>query len=475
MNGSANPQWEPLVSPLPREAHVSRVPIASAFNILLAASVVLVAVTLLSQNAPPDLRVYRDSFRLYRDNSIVLSGARTKDSPQAVVERVSRDVPQTVQRTLPQASPNRTQSRLSAIPPIVTLGESPRALIPSATVEGVAPRYEAGIVDWPSRSLELQASENGSALNTRSGPIDRPGVTIAGPIPLPSNGAAATCRWPACQFSTVTLPLQNNTSFMPLPQQLSDPWTFSFASRLANTYPEVWELLVLPTLASWGQTLDMGSTKFGVGQNAWWLTHQTSNGLQFSTGYPLATPLQWFGVEANGGVAMRTPGGLEIVGSTRGIQVFQYFTTSFGQVFGGITPNGPIAGAVYRTGNLTAIVGTLLSEDQPRVAGGIGLKFGDFNLDYLDTTSDRAVGIRFSRAPLDISFARSSNSAESQLRLAYTPTSGGPTILGLWSSKTGLNVLIVGSYDFDSRPRPPARVQEYAAPAPTTPGGASNH
>lgn len=473
MNGSANPQWEPFVSSLPREAQVSRFPLAPALNVLLAASVVLVAVTLLSQNAPRDLRLYRDSFGLYRDNSIVLTAAKAKVSPRAASEPVSQGVPQALQRTVPQASSlNRTRNRLSAAPPIITLSESPRARVPAAMVDTLGARNDAGVTEWPARSLELQASENRSALlDAPSGVVDRPVMTIAGPMQWPSNGAAP-CRWPACQLPTVTLPLQNNTSFMPLPPQLSDPWVFSFASRLANTYPEVWELLVLPTLGAWGQTLEMGSTRFSVGQNEWRLSTQTSNGLQFSTGYPLATPLQWFGVEANGGVAMRTPGGLEVVGSTRGIQVFQYFTTSFGQVFGGITPNGPIAGAVYRAGNLTAIVGTLLSEGQPRVAGGIGLRLGDFSLDYLDTTSDRAVGIRFSRAPLDISFARSSNSAESQLRLAYTPTSGGPTILGFWSSKTGLNVLIVGSLDFGSRP--PTRVQEYAAPL-STPGAASNH
>ncbi|MGH2374943.1 MAG: hypothetical protein ACRDIC_15950 [bacterium] len=258
---------------------------------------------------------------------------------------------------------------------------------------------------------------------------------------------------------------------MPLPPQLRDPWTFSFASRLANQSPEVWEMLVFPTLGAWGQTLDMGRTRFTASAYEWRLSTQTQSGLQFSTGYPLATPLQWFGVEANGGVAMRTPGGLEVVGSTRGIQLYQYFTTPLGQLFGGITPQGPIAGGVFRTGNVTAIVGTLLSEGQPKVAGAIGLRLGDFSLDYMDTTTDRAIGVRFSRAPLDISFARSSNSTEAQLRLSYTPTSGGPTILGLWSSKTGLNLLIVGSLDFGSRPV--VRVQEYAAPS--TFGAASNH
>ena len=468
MNGSANPQWEPFVSPLPREAaHASRLSFAPALNVLLAASVVLVVVTLLSQNATR-------GFPLYRDNSVVATIVRDpKGTPQAVPQPISEAVLQTFPRTLPQASPmNRTPTRSGFTQaPHIALGASTLAWSLGGVTDTAVTRNDVGITEWPARPFGLQASENGSTLNVPSSSVDRPGMMMAGPTQWLSN-APISCRWPACQFPTIAPPsLENSRSFMPLPPQLSDPWTFSFASRLANQYPEVWEMLVLPTLGTWGQTLDFGSAKFTATAYEWRLSTQTRNGLQFSAGYPMATPLQWFGVEANGGVGMRTPGGLEVVGSTRGIQLYQYFTTPWGQLFGGITPQGPIAGGVFRTGNVTAIVGTLLSEGQPKVAGGIGLRMGDFSLDYLDTTSDRAIGLRFSRAPLDISLARSSNSAETQLRLSYTPTSGGPTILGLWSSKTGLNLLIVGSLDFGARP--PVRVQEYAAPS--TLGAASNH
>ncbi len=461
MNGSVTPQWEPLVSPLPREAHVSRFPTTSAFNVLLAASVVLVAVTILSQNAPRDLRLSRDSFRLYRENSIVLTAAKV--IPQSAPAHVSPPVPRTLPRTSTVNS-TQTPTGVTLTSPIA-LSQSMQPSAPPAMADGLTTQHEAAITEWPVRSLELQAAENASALSVPSGTVDRPVMTIAGPMQWPSNGAAASCRWPACQFPMIAPPVQNNASFIPLPPQLSDPWAFSFASRLANQYSEVWEMLVLPVLGKWGGPLQMGAFTVNPTPSNWQISMQTRIGLNVYAGNQVASPLSWFGYGGIPGVGLQTTRGQDVIFGSSGLQVFQTVKTPLGPLFGGITPYGPLVGGVFTSGSVSAYAATLLSEGQPKVAGGITLQLGSLTLGYSDTTTNRGYGLRFTQGPLDLSFAMMTS--ETQLSFSYTPPSG-PTVLAYWSTKTGLNFLVMGSLNFESRS--PARVQEYAAPAPATPG-----
>lgn len=454
MNGSANVRWEPLASPWGREAHDSRVALTPFVYVFVIASVALAAITLLSQSRT-------QSFQPYWTHNRV---AATVQSGRALPQAAQTNRPPIFQPMRPGA----TLARPTAF------SESGLAWTPRAGAGTVATDH-AVVTQWPAKPSEHPTADASSALYAQSTPfeaiqsvpLDRPWMTLTEAMPWQLFAPPTPCSRPACQFPTIAASSpEGGRSFLPLPPMLRDPWTVSFTSRLANQYPQVWELLVPSLGGLWGQSVEFGAMRFSVSPYEWRLSTEM-RGLHLYTATPLSTPLQWFGIEASGGVGVRTPGGLEVIRASGGVQIFQHLSTPLGQVFGGVTPHGPLVGGVFTSGSLTAWVATLVSDGQVKVAGTIALQQGNVSLAYTDSTTNRVVSGRYARGPLDLAVAM--GSSETLVRLSYTPALG-TSVLALWSNQTGLHLFAVGSFTFGSHS--PVRLQE--SPAPSALGAASN-
>lgn len=201
--------------------------------------------------------------------------------------------------------------------------------------------------------------------------------------------------------------------------------------------------LIVPGLGLSALSLQFGPLTLATSNNEWRLSAATG-GYQIAFASPLWTPLQDFGVESSSGIHARTPWGLEMFHTSAGVQVLQRIATSFGNVFAGYTPQGPVIGSQFGMNGVSWSLTALVSDGQVKTAAGVALQAGNLGIAY-------AV-----------------NPTGNYVTLSYLPR-GGPLLYAAWSRADGLRLALVASYEFG---RPPAvATPAVAAPAVAAPDG----
>ena len=161
-----------------------------------------------------------------------------------------------------------------------------------------------------------------------------------------------------------------------------------------------------------------GPLKLTVSGNEWRLGMEFRGGNQAAVIYPLWTPLQDFGFEPTGGVAIRTPRGLEVGGTTYGLHAFQSVVTRSARLFAGVTSHGPVVGAQFPNGDVTGSLSFLVSGGQLRAAATVALPHRGLRLSYTQSPN-----------------------GDSLVWLSYTPLGGPPATRpsvtnGTWTRPT---------------------------------------
>jgi len=109
----------------------------------------------------------------------------------------------------------------------------------------------------------------------------------------------------------------------------------------------------------------------------------------------LQTPLQDFDIDPSWGIQVTTPGGLQIIDTSLGVQILQYIDLSFGQLFAGITPQGPMSGLQFQGDTVSGNISALMSSGQIQAVGDVTVQAGDFNFTAALTISDLQLGVAY--------------------------------------------------------------------------------
>ncbi len=154
----------------------------------------------------------------------------------------------------------------------------------------------------------------------------------------------------------------------------------------------------LPSAANsgvWGMSFQAAGLEGAFSSGGWHLNMSTPSGINVLVASALQTPLQDFDIDSSWGVRVSTPWGLQLIGTSSGIQVLQYIDLSFGQLFAGITPQGPIGGLQFEGDTVNGNISALMSAGQLQAIGDVTVRAGDFDFTSTLTTSDFQLGVSY--------------------------------------------------------------------------------
>ena len=250
------------------------------------------------------------------------------------------------------------------------------------------------------------------------------------PVPTPTNGPGpALAGW--YQFLYLPPPL-------PVP---GGPETVAALCRDAGLgTPSTFLAACSPSANSgiFDLTFQQGPVNADVASTGQFrLDAKPKGGYQFSASSLFQTPLVDFGVTPTYGGGIRTPWGLEALGTPLGAQVFQHIPAWHQDVFAGYTPLGPLAGVQIAAGPFSAHASALLEAGQVETAESVSVRAGDVSVSfYASPTSNGVIG-RVTRRPLD--FLVGDGSSGPQVGLGYA-LNGGQALQVLWSSASGFQI-----------------------------------
>jgi hypothetical protein len=182
----------------------------------------------------------------------------------------------------------------------------------------------------------------------------------------------------------------------------------------------------------WGMSFQAAGLEGAFSSAGWHLNASFPSGFEVLVASALQTPLQNFVMDSSWGIRVSTPWGLQIIGASSGIQVLKYFDLSFGQLFAGITPQGPITGLQFEGETVNGNISGLMSGGQVQVVGDVTVRAGDF--EFTSTLSSSYCPPATFDVPLDLNLC--SPTSDLQLGVSYTFRNG-PTVELSWSSAGG--------------------------------------
>ncbi|HYM90778.1 MAG TPA: hypothetical protein VEW91_03985 [bacterium] len=192
--------------------------------------------------------------------------------------------------------------------------------------------------------------------------------------------------------------------------------------------------------ANWAALFERGDVQGAFAAGSYNLDVHPRGGIQVVVASYLPTPLDPFGSPPTWGIDTRAPWGTEVIDSPVGVEVLQHFRIANGDVFGGMTYLGPLAGIQLSFRPVELQVSTLASGGQVLAAGALGLRAGDVSVSYIASPIGNGIIVRLTQSPLDL--AVSVGSSETDVGVAYT-FSGGQSVQGFWSSVNGFQVVYV--------------------------------
>ncbi len=142
------------------------------------------------------------------------------------------------------------------------------------------------------------------------------------------------------------------------------------------------------------------------------------------------------------GISVRTPSGLEMIGTSAGVQAYQHVTIASADLFTGITPLGPLVGAEATFGALSISAAALDFDGQFQGAATISLQMGDLRLSYVTGPAGSGIVGLFNAEPFNIGF--SVDSSDFGFTLAYA-LGDGQTLQASGSGLNGFQVAFVAS------------------------------
>lgn len=353
----------------------------------------------------------------------------------------------------PVAEPRRTGGRilplLFGLCAVLALGSLLIALAPYVGGEGTLPVSQSRMLEIaPSKPIVAAPIAPGStAAGTReyarppqAGGIDLPMSSGIARLPVaatvPGSGMPQRTSEPAWKLSTFT---DSNDPWVVSPAQ--ERATENFASQplhlgaqsAQESIPGDLDVRINAPIGQPSGSADTGATarqpspelptafgplKLTVSGNEWRLGMEFRGGTQAAVIYPLWTPLQDFGFEPTGGVALRTTRGLEIGGTSYGLHAFQSVVTPSARLFAGVTSHGPVVGAQFPNGDVTGSLSFLVSGGQLRAAATVALPHRGLRLSYTQSPN-----------------------GDSLVWLSYTPLGGSPATRpsvtnGTWTRPT---------------------------------------
>lgn len=147
------------------------------------------------------------------------------------------------------------------------------------------------------------------------------------------------------------------------------------------------------------------------------------------------------------GISVRTHSGLEVIGTSAGVQAYQHVTIATADLFAGITPLGPLVGADATFGALSISTVALDLGGQFQAAATISLQMGDLRLSYVDGPASNSIVAIFDQQPVKFGF--SVDSSDFGVTLAYD-LGDGRTFQASGSGQNGFQVAFVASIGLGS-------------------------
>ncbi len=192
--------------------------------------------------------------------------------------------------------------------------------------------------------------------------------------------------------------------------------------------------------ANWAALFERGDVQGAFAPGAWNLNVHPTGGIQVAAASYLPTPIEAFGSPPAWGIDTRAPWGTEVIYTPSGVDVLQHLRIPNGDVFGGMTYLGPLAGIQLSYRPVDLQVSTLASGGQVLAAGALGVRSGDVSVSYIWSPVGNGIIARLTQSPLDLAVAV--GSSETDVGVAYT-FSGGQSVQALWSSVGGFQVAYV--------------------------------
>jgi hypothetical protein len=180
----------------------------------------------------------------------------------------------------------------------------------------------------------------------------------------------------------------------------------------------------------------------------WHLNLGNDGGISVLVASALQTPLDDFDVDPSWGVQLNLPGGFHILGTASGVDLVQA-DVSFGQVFGGVAPQGSFAGVQFDGETVSGDISALSSVGQVQIIGDVTARIGEFNVSSALSTSDfnfTVSRVLRNRATVQLSWSTSDG-----FGTAYT-IPGGPTARLSWSTDNGLKFTVVSLISLGTQP-----------------------
>lgn len=207
----------------------------------------------------------------------------------------------------------------------------------------------------------------------------------------------------------------------------------------------------LPSVSNtgiWRMSFQAGGLEGAFSAKDWHFNVGNDDGISVLVASALQTPLDDFDVDPSSGVQITLPGGLQILGTSSGVDLVQ-FNVSFGQAFAGVTPLGPIGGVQFDGDTVSGNISALASAGGTQIIGDVTVQAGDFTITSQATTSDFSLGVSHTiRNGSTIELGWSSSDG---LLTAYL-IRGGPAVRLSWSNDNGFKIAITSYLGLGSQP-----------------------
>jgi hypothetical protein len=198
----------------------------------------------------------------------------------------------------------------------------------------------------------------------------------------------------------------------------------------------------------WRMSFQAAGVEGAFSARDWHLNIGSDDGISVLVASALQTPLDDFDVTPSWGIQLTVPGGWRFIGTSSGVDLVQA-DVSFGQVFGGVAPQGAFAGVQFDGDTVSGAISALSSVGQVQIIGDVTARLGEFTIGSTLSTSDFSFAVSRvlrNRAMLQLSWSTSDG-----FGTVYV-IPGGPTAKLSWSGDYGFKIAVMSVYGIGDQP-----------------------
>lgn len=269
---------------------------------------------------------------------------------------------------------------------------------------------------------------------------------------LVSSTTVFTDRFPAvCDIAPPNSAGTNFSVCLPSSAPFSGDWALSFKSKMWNGAldSDGWRVKAISHDVTIAAASDL-STPFDQISDA--MTSGISKEITSELGISSTSP--WgrsisetdSGDASTWGLSVRTNSGLEVIGTSAGVQAYQHLMIASIDLFAGITPVGPLVGTEAPFGALSISAAALDLDGRFQAAATISLQMGDLKLSYVAEPAGTGI-VGTVNQPFHLGF--SVDSSDVGVTLAADLGDGG-TLRASGSGRNGFQIVFIASISLEN-------------------------